>query len=61
MPKLVFPVPGRFLSGVPHVAHECTDRACVESGAFTHDPPAEAEPTQPDPADAGSLDSREQD
>lgn len=59
--KRVYPVPGLWINGVPAVEHDCTDTFCVESGAFTHDPPPiEAEPTKPsDPADAGSLDSTE--
>lgn len=58
--KPVYPVPGRYLPTVPHVEHECDDPFCVESGAFTTDPPPnEAEPTTEGPADAGPLDSTE--
>jgi len=33
--RKVYPVEGRYLNGVPHVAHDCDDELCVESGAFT--------------------------
>lgn len=62
MPKRkVYPVAGRYLNGVPHVAHDCDDALCVASGAFTTDPPPRpAAATQPEgPADAGPLDSEE--
>jgi hypothetical protein len=39
MTKRVYPVDGRYLNGVPHVEHDCDDPFCVESGAFTTDPP----------------------
>ena len=60
--KRVYPVPDRWINGVPHVEHDCTDPFCVESGAFTHDdpPPKAAEPTTPqDPPTGGSSDSTE--
>jgi hypothetical protein len=38
-PVRVYPVPGRYRLDVPHVEHDCTDPACVESGAFTDKPP----------------------
>lgn len=47
-PRLVYPVPGLFIQGVPHVEHECDDPFCVESGAFTTDPP----PAEPEAAPA---------
>lgn len=45
MPKsrTVYPVANRYLTDVPHVAHECDDPRCVESGAFSTEPPAEAD------------------
>ncbi|HUT76063.1 MAG TPA: hypothetical protein VM285_00140 [Polyangia bacterium] len=46
-PVLVVPVPGRYITGVPHVAHECDDPFCVESGAFTIKEPDEP-PAKPD-------------
>jgi hypothetical protein len=55
----VYPVAGRYLNGVPHVEHDCDDPFCVESGAFTEDPPDEPAEQTEDPADAGSLDSEE--
>ena len=59
--RTVYPVAGRYLSDVPHVAHDCTDARCVESGAFTPDPPPPdaADTTNQDPADAGSSVSTE--
>jgi len=54
----VFPVEGRYLIGVPAVEHLCDDPLCVESGAFTPQPP-EAEPITPDPPTGGSVDSAE--
>lgn len=59
--RTVYPVDGRYINGVPHVAHDCTDPFCVASGAFTHDPPPQAKAAMqsPDPADAGSSDSQE--
>ena len=54
----VYPVPGRYLSGVPHVPHDCADESHVASGAFTTEPPIEAEqPT--DVVDAASPESKE--
>lgn len=57
----VYPVPGAFLMDVPAVAHECTDKRCVDSGAFTtKKPPGAAEPANPeDPPSGGSPDSEE--
>lgn len=55
--KTVYPVPSTYLRDRPHVEHDCSDPFCVESGAFTHDPPPKAKTATPDPADAGSLDS----
>lgn len=57
----VYPVPGRYLSGVPHVEHDCDDDFCVESGAFSPDPPPDEGASIPteDPAAAGSLDLEE--
>jgi hypothetical protein len=43
-PVHVYPVEGRYLLDVPHVEHDCTDPRCVESGAFTVDPPKKADP-----------------
>lgn len=43
-PVRVYPVPGQFIAGVPHVEHDCDDPFCVESGAFTTEPPEAAEP-----------------
>ena len=43
-PRTVYPVPDLFIQGVPHVEHECDDPFCVESGAFTTEPPVAAEP-----------------
>jgi hypothetical protein len=55
----VYPVPGVYLNGVPHVEHDCDDKLCVESGAFTTKRPStKAEPTE-GPADAESPDSEE--
>ena len=56
--KRVYPVPGLYLNGTPHVEHECEDPVCTESGAFTTEPP-KADPQPEDPADAGSPDSKE--
>lgn len=52
-PVPVYPVEGRYITGVPHVAHECSDPFCVESGAFTLEPPTETadHPRHADPAD----------
>ncbi len=61
MTKRVYPVEGRFIQGVPHIAHDCDDDFCVESGAFTtKSPPKGAASKTEDPADAGSLDSTDQ-
>jgi hypothetical protein len=58
--KTVYPVEGRYLNGVPHVEHECDDKLCIESGAFTEKPPPKAaKPKSEGPADAGPLDSEE--
>lgn len=59
--RRVYPVEGRFLRDVPHVEHDCTDKDCVESGAFTEEPPPRAaKSAKPEePADAGSSDSQE--
>lgn len=45
----VYPVPGRYLATVPAVPHECEDEFCVESGAFTIEPPDEADEPEPEP------------
>lgn len=59
--KKVYPVEGRYINGTPAVEHDCTDPFCVESGAFTHDPPPKAEPIKPtDPPIGGSSDSMEE-
>ena len=59
-PTTAYPVAGRFLSDVPSIEHECSDPFCVESDAFTHDPPPKPAATKsPDPAPAGSPDSEE--
>lgn len=56
----VYPVSGRYLNGVPHVAHDCDDPLCVDSGAFSPDPPPdEADQPDQDPPDGGSSDSEE--
>ena len=55
-----YPVEGVYLSGVPHIEHDCDDKSHVESGAFTTDPPPKpkrAKASTEDPASAGSLDS----
>lgn len=59
--RKVYPVDGRYLDGVPHVEHDCTDPFCVESGAFTTDPPPKtAAASKPEgPADAGPSGSPE--
>lgn len=58
--RTVYPVDGRYLTGIPHVVHICDDPMCVESGAFTEDPPPKAaQPKSQGPADAGPLDSKE--
>ena len=60
MSRVVYPVDGVYLNGVPHVEHDCTDKRCVESGAFTTQPPPKAgkakttEPTK----QVGSSDSK---
>ena len=54
--KRVYPVPGLYLSGTPHVEHECEDDFCTESGAFTTQPP-KADPQPEGPADAGPSES----
>jgi len=59
--KRVYPVEGRYLNGVPAVEHDCDDKLCLASGAFTEDPPPKAgkskttEPTK----QVGSSDSKE--
>ena len=55
----IFPVPGRFIPGIPHVEQDVADEIAeylVAQGAFTYDPPpSEAAPIETeDPADAGS-------
>jgi hypothetical protein len=45
----VYPNPGVYLSGVPHVEHDCTDPFCVASGAFSTEPPDE--PAEPEPSE----------
>lgn len=55
--RYVYPVPGFYLATVPAVAHECDDPFCVESGAFTVEPPAGAEEPEPEaPADESKED-----
>jgi hypothetical protein len=55
----VYPVEGRYLTDVPHVEHDCEDAFCVESGAFTDQPPPKkAEPIQA-PEEPGPSDSTE--
>ena len=54
-----YPVDGRYLIGVPHVEHLCDDPFCVESGAFTTDPPPDPEATTEDPPEGGSSASTE--
>jgi hypothetical protein len=41
MSKRVYPVEGRFLIDVPHVEHDCDDKRCLASGAFTDKPPGQ--------------------
>lgn len=54
---MVYPVPGFYLATVPAVAHLCDDPLCVESGAFTKEPPQEAEAPEPEaPADESKED-----
>jgi hypothetical protein len=58
MSKRVYPVPGRFRMDTPAVEHDCDDKACIESGAFTDQPPPKGRAkTTEEPADAGSSDS----
>lgn len=56
---VVYPVPGYYISGIPTLEHDCDGEGlhdlCLASGAFTEEPPDEAEPAEEDPADAGSL------
>jgi len=59
--KRVYPVEGRYLNGVPAVEHECDDKLCLASGAFTEDPPPKAKattstkaPETPGPSDSTS-------
>ena len=53
----VYPVPGRYLATVPAVPHDCEDDFCVESGAFTVEPPEEADQPEPEvPADESKED-----
>lgn len=55
-PVRVYPVPGVYLSDVPHVEHDCTDPFCTGSGAFTTDPPPKpATGRTIDPPDDGST------
>lgn len=57
MPKSrrVYPVEGRWLNDVAHVPHDCTDKRCVESGAFTDRAPEL--PATESPPDGGPSDS----
>lgn len=55
--RTVWPVAGRYLATVPAVPHECEDEFCVESGAFTAEPPTEAD--QPEPAVPAEDESKE--
>ena len=49
----VYPVPGRYRQGVPHVEHDCDDPECLSTGAFTTEPPeAAADEPEPDDSDA---------
>jgi len=62
--KIVYPIPGRFVPGVPAVEQRVSDElaaALITHGAFTDDPPpAGAEPTEPeDPPTGGSSESEE--
>jgi hypothetical protein len=57
--RLVYPVEGRWIDGVPHVAHDCDDPFCVESGAFTTKPPPKVAAHPKDPPEGGSSDSTE--
>lgn len=57
--QTVYPVEGLFIQGVPHVEHDCTDKLCLESGAFTDKPPPKAGKQNEEPAEAGSSDSEE--
>ena len=56
--RKVYPVEGHYLNGVPHEEHDCNDPFCVESGAFTEQPPPKAAkpsteaPEQPGPSDS---------
>jgi hypothetical protein len=56
MSKRVYPVEGRYLNGVPHVEHDCDDKNCLASGAFTDKPPPKATstkaPDKPGPSDS---------
>jgi hypothetical protein len=55
MSKRVYPVEGRFLMDVPHVEHDCDDKNCLASGAFTDKPPSKAStkaPDKPGPSDS---------
>ena len=60
----VIPVPGYYISGVPHIEHDCDGKGfhhiCLPSGAFIEAPPDEGEQQDQDPADAGSVGSEEQ-
>jgi len=63
--KQIYPVPGRFIPGVPHVPQRVSaeDAAyLVAQEAFTTDrpPPEEAAASEPeDPPDGGSSDAKE--
>jgi hypothetical protein len=59
--RMIYPVEGRYLNGVPHVEHECDDAFCVESGAFTEKPPPRAaKPSKTEsPPEGGPSDSKE--
>lgn len=57
--KHLWPVAGYYLSGVPHVEHDCDGEGmhhiCDISGAFTETPPEEPAPEPTGPAEeAGS-------
>jgi hypothetical protein len=61
MSKRVYPVEGRFLIDVPHVEHDCDDKNCLASGAFTDKPPPKAAAAKTEgPAETGgSSDSKD--
>ena len=53
-PVMVYPVDGFYIQGVPHVPHLCEDPFCVESGAFTVNPPPPAADPIPEPDAPGN-------